>query len=145
MFRFVKGMIAFREAHPSLARGRFLREDVSWYGVDGPLDLGYCSHTFAFGLHGASQGDRDIYAMINAYWQDLKFRIQEGQASNWRRVIDTAKSSPLDLFEAGSEETAVFAGILRSGEIRRASPGQSVCPAGRVAQRVSWVVFVNTI
>jgi glycogen operon protein len=104
MFRFFKGMIAFRKAHASLARGRFWREDVSWYGVDGPVDLGYLSHTLAFCLHGATQGDRDIYVMINAYWQDLTFRIQEGEASNWSRVVDTAQSSPLDLLEAGSEE-----------------------------------------
>jgi isoamylase len=104
MFRFFKGMIAFRKAHPSLGRGRFWREDVSWYGVDGAIDLGNLSHTLAFCLHGASQGNRDIYVMINAYWQDLKFQVQEGQASNWSRVIATAQSSPLDLSAAGFEE-----------------------------------------
>ena len=29
MFRFFKGMIAFRKAHPSLARSRFWRENTS--------------------------------------------------------------------------------------------------------------------
>ena len=32
-----KRMIAFRKAHPSLARSRFWRDDVRWYGV-GPRD-----------------------------------------------------------------------------------------------------------
>ena len=97
-------MIAFRKAHPSLARSRFWRDDVSWYGVDGQVDLSYSSHSLAFCLHGGSQQDRDIYVMINAYWEDLNFRIQEGEARDWMRIADTSKPSPLDLLEIGSEE-----------------------------------------
>ncbi len=104
IFRFFKGMIAFRKAHPSLARSRFWREDVSWYGVDGQVDLSYSSHSLAFCLHGGSQQDRDIYVMINAYWEDLNFRIQEGEVRDWIRITDTSKPSPLDLLESGSEE-----------------------------------------
>jgi hypothetical protein len=33
----------------------------------------------AFCLHGASQTDDDIYVMINDYWQNLHFEIQEGR------------------------------------------------------------------
>jgi len=104
IFRFFKGMIAFRKAHPSLARSRFWRDDVSWYGVDGQVDLSYSSHSLAFCLHGGSQQDRDIYVMINAYWEDLNFRIQENEARDWMRIADTSKLSPLDLLEIGSEE-----------------------------------------
>lgn len=105
MFRFFKGMIAFRKAHPSLARSRFWRDDVSWYGVDRQVDLGYLSHTLAFCLHGGSQRDRDIYVMINAYCEDLDFRIQEGEAREWLRIADTSKPSPFDLLEIGTEES----------------------------------------
>jgi glycogen operon protein len=104
IFRFFKGMIAFRKAHPSLARSRFWRDDVRWYGVDGQVDLSYSSHSLAFCLHGGSQQDRDIYVMINAYWEDLNFRIQEGEVRDWIRIADTSKPSPLDLLESGSEE-----------------------------------------
>jgi glycogen operon protein len=104
IFRFFKGMIAFRKAHPSLARSRFWRDDVRWYGVDRQVDLGDFSHSLAFCLHGGSQHDRDIYVMINAYWEDLSFRIQEGEARAWMRIADTSKPSPLDLLEIGSEE-----------------------------------------
>ena len=97
-------MVAFREAHPSLGRSRFWREDVSWYGVNGQVDLGYLSHSLAFCLHGSSQQDRDIYVMINAYWEDLNFHIQEGGASDWIRVADTSIPSPFDLLETGTEE-----------------------------------------
>ncbi|MGD0290721.1 MAG: isoamylase [Candidatus Binataceae bacterium] len=104
IFRFFKGMIAFRKAHPSLARSRFWRDDVRWYGVDRQVDLSDFSHSLAFCLHGGSQHDRDIYVMINAYWEDLSFRIQEGEARTWMRIADTSKPSPLDLLEIGSEE-----------------------------------------
>ncbi len=104
IFRFFKGMIAFRKAHPSLARSRFWRDDVSWYGVDGQVDLSYSSHSRAFCLHGGSQHDRDIYVMINAYWEDRNFRIQEGDVRDWIRIADTSTPSPLDLLEIGSEE-----------------------------------------
>ena len=68
------------------------------------MDLGYLSHSLAFCLHGASQRDRDIYIMINAYWEDLNFQIQEGKVEDWLRVVDTSVPSPSDLFEAGKEK-----------------------------------------
>ena len=104
IFRFFKGMIAFRKAHPSLSRSRFWREDVSWYGVNGQVDLGYLSHSLAFCLHGGSQQDRDIYVMINAYWEELNFQIQEGNAGQWMRLVDTSMPSPFDLLEIGKEK-----------------------------------------
>ena len=104
IFCFFKRMIAFRKAHPSLGRSRFWREDVHWYGVGPEADLSFHSHSLAFFLSGASQQDDDLYVMINAYWNDLLFTIQEGEATNWRRVIDTSLSSPRDFCEAGHEE-----------------------------------------
>jgi isoamylase len=103
MFRFFKNMIAFRKAHPSLGRSRFWREDINWYGVGKDVDLSDTSHTLAFCLHGASQQDEDIYVMINAYWEDLDFVVQEGPAAQWKRVVDTGLFSPFDFAEAGAE------------------------------------------
>ncbi len=104
IFRFFKQMIAFRKAHPSLGRSRFWREDVHWYGVGPEVDASYHSRTLAYSLHGASQGDQDIYVMINAYWQDLPFTIQEGRADEWQRVVDSSRESPDDIVEPGNEQ-----------------------------------------
>ncbi len=41
--------------------------------------------------------------MVNAYWEPLAFRIQEGQPGQWKRSIDTARDSPLDIGEPGEE------------------------------------------
>jgi isoamylase len=102
-FRFCKLMIAFRKAHPSLCRSRFWREDIRWYGVGSTVDMSAESHTLAFSLSGASQGDADLYVMINAYWEDLPFGIQEEPWDGWTRVVDTALESPEDFREAGRE------------------------------------------
>jgi glycogen operon protein len=103
IFRFFKKMIAFRNAHPSICRSGYWRDDVRWYGIDGGADLSPNSHSLAYCLHGESVGDRDLYVMINAYWKPLTFQIQEGQAGQWKRSIDTARDSPLDLCEPGDE------------------------------------------
>jgi glycogen operon protein len=94
-------MIAFRKSHPTLSRSRFWREDVSWYGSGPAVDLSHNSHSLAFCVHGASQGDDDIYVMINAYWEELEFHIQEGTVREWKRIVDTALPSPDDFSDQG--------------------------------------------
>jgi glycogen operon protein len=106
IFRFFRLMIGFRKHHPSLSRSRFWREDVHWYGVDREPDLSFESHSLAFALRGASEQDDDLYVMINAYWQELTFEIQEGAANEWRRVVDTSLESPHDFLEC--DDTSVL-------------------------------------
>jgi len=108
VFRFFRMMIAFRKRHPSLGRSRFWREDVSWYGVDGPVDWGPGSRQLAYCLRGASQQDVDVYVMINAGAEERSFRIQQPAASGWRRVVDTSLPSPEDIVEECA--APVFAG-----------------------------------
>lgn len=63
-------------------------------------DLSYHSHTLAYCLYGESQGDTDLYVMINAFWEDLTFIVQEACATDWRRVVDTSQPSPLDFIDS---------------------------------------------
>ena len=97
IFRFFQQMIAFRKAHPSLARSRFWRDDIRWHGVARHPDLNWNSRSLAFCLHGAAVEDADIYVMINAYWEPLEFGIHEGLPGDWRRVVDTSLPSPEDI------------------------------------------------
>jgi isoamylase len=103
VFRFFREMIAFRQRHPSIARRRFWRNDVRWYGVNGAVDMSPSSHTLAYCLRGASEQDDDLYVMINAYWEPLDFQVQEGAAGSWRRAVDTSLPSPDDIAGMGSE------------------------------------------
>ncbi|MHB1401695.1 MAG: glycogen debranching protein [Thiobacillus sp.] len=124
VFRFFKGMIAFRKAHPSLGRSRFWREDVRWHGAGPEADRSHASHSLAFFLRGASQGDDDLYVMINAYWQDFEFTLQEGRPEEWRRVVDTRLPSPEDICEPCREPplaTALYTVKARSIVILRKS------------------------
>ncbi|MGH7183279.1 MAG: hypothetical protein ACREJN_15060 [Nitrospiraceae bacterium] len=97
-------MIAFRKAHPSLGRSRVWREDVHWYGVGEDVDLSPAFHNLAFFLFGASQGDGDLSVMINTYWEDLLFIVQEGYVSDWRLVVDTSLPTPEDFRDPGQEQ-----------------------------------------
>jgi len=102
MFRFFKLMIAFRKAHPSLGRSRFWRDDVKWFGVGPEVDWSPQSRSLAFFLSGESEGDQDIYVMINSDSEELEFVIQKSR--NWRRAVDTSLDSPQDIAEPGEEK-----------------------------------------
>jgi glycogen operon protein len=93
-WRFVQQMIAFRARHPSLARSRFWRDDVSWFGPRGVVD--FSRPAVAWCLRGASQGDRDIYAMVNAGDEPITFVLQD-TTHPWHVVVDTSRVSPDDI------------------------------------------------
>ncbi len=95
--RFTRELIAFRKRHPSVCRGRFWREDIQWFGARGAVDLSPASHAFAYHLAGGSQGDSDLYVMLNMGGNDLPMLVQRGRASDWRRVLDTSLPSPDDI------------------------------------------------
>jgi isoamylase len=114
VFRFFKLMIAFRKSHACIGRPIFWREDVSWHGPDGPVDLGYESRCLAYRLRGAPVGDDDLYVMINGHWEDRSFTVPAEQRSGWRRVVDTARPSPEDIVEPGHEPTLVTVSYLVS-------------------------------
>ena len=103
MFSFFKKMIAFRKAHPTLCRSRFWRDDVKWFGVGESPDLSAESRSLAFYLDGASQNDADLYVMINSYWEPLRFVVQQGEALQWRRIVDTNAAEPDDFIEDDGE------------------------------------------
>ncbi|MEZ6062125.1 MAG: isoamylase [Planctomycetaceae bacterium] len=103
MFRFFRQMIAFRKRHPSIGRAHFWRDDISWYGTSHAVDMSDSSHTLAYCLHGESQGDHDLYVMINASGESLQFGIHEGAPGQWRRAVDTAQPTPNDIIEEGAE------------------------------------------
>jgi len=101
--RFVREMLIFRKRHPTFRRRRFFREgDVIWHGVE-PLtpDFSYFSKTLALTMDGSRTGrdpDRDFYLAFNAWRDVVKFRIPPSpRGKRWRRVIDTALASPMDI------------------------------------------------
>ena len=97
ILRFFRLMIAFRRAHPLIARSTGWGANCSWHGFDGDPDLSNASRSIALHLRGASSGDADIYAMFNAHSDELGFRLPT--TSTWKRVVDTSLESPCDIVE----------------------------------------------
>ncbi len=114
-FRFFSLMIAFRKAHPSIARSRYWREDVAWFGPQGPIDLSPTSRRMAYYLDGASQGDVDLYVMINAHWDDETFEIQAYEPHAWKLVVNTAEASPHDIQQPGQEPPVTDSAVHVTG------------------------------
>lgn len=101
VWRFFRAMIAFRKAHPSIARPRFWREDVRWFGPGGPVDFSPESRSFAFHLLGEQCLDDDLFAAFNM--GDRPATFTPPSPGGWLRVIDTARASPDDVLEPESE------------------------------------------
>jgi len=103
IFQFFKRMIAFRKSRRMLGRSRYWHGDVAWYGVGRDVDFSEDSRTLAYRLSGAAFDEDDLYVMINAHHEPLRFRIQEGEAVNWRRVLDTSLAAHETMAEFGEE------------------------------------------
>jgi glycogen operon protein len=116
VFRFVQGMIAFRKAHPSIARSQYWRDDVTWYGAAGKtVDFSPGGQTLAYCMRGASVGDDDIYAMINAGAHDVVFQVQEGRPAEWVLVADTGLPAPRDYVDPGDRKKLTSPGYTVIG------------------------------
>lgn len=103
---FVREMIAFRKSHPSISRSTFWRDEIKWYGTDHLVDLSPQSRCVAYCLHGASEGDDDLYVMINGSADTQEFGIFEGHVGQWNWAIDTSLPVPCDL-SAGSAKQRI--------------------------------------
>jgi glycogen operon protein len=130
IFGFFQRMISFRKTHRSIARSRFWREDVRWFGtLAAEVDFAPDSRSFAYFLSGASQGDDDLYVMVSAEALPETFLIHEG-GGGWRKVIDTAAEPPDDFVEEGTplDSTTVTLAprsvvvLLRSKRSRQSVP-----------------------
>src|SRR5262249_31313001 len=111
----VREMILLRKSHPALRRGTFFRgagpdgdhkPDIIWHGAKpGQPDFSATARTLAFALDGSQTGrepDRDFYVACNARSEPVSFRIPRSPSGRpWRRIVDTALNSPLDIVAAG--------------------------------------------
>ena len=113
VFRFFQGMIAFRKSHPSIARSQFWREDVSWYGTETrDADFSPGAQTLAYCLRGHKLDDDDIYVMVNASPNEVRFQVHEGSAAEWLLVADTNRPSPYDYVEPAARKPLISSGYV---------------------------------
>lgn len=107
VFRFFKEMVAFRKRHPAISRSHFWRNDVRWYGPDGPVDLSSASQTLAFSLSDKSGDDSSLFILINGSPQPVTFRLPPEVSSMWQKIIDTSAESPRDIVTGDTSIDAV--------------------------------------
>ena len=85
--------------------------DIGWHGVKpGKPDWGPLSRSLAFMISGdmdctfGPEGDF-IYAAFNMWHEALSFGLPKlPSGMHWRAVVDTARPSPDDILEAGTEK-----------------------------------------
>lgn len=115
-----------RAASPTIVPAASSRPtyDIAWHGVEPDLpDFSQYSRTLAYSLDGRFTGregeldyaaDGDMYFAMNSHHEAVKFRIPESPTGRtWRRVIDTAATSPYD-FQAEGQGDEVAAGSTLS-------------------------------
>jgi glycogen operon protein len=118
--RFVTLLADFRKRHEQLHRAEYFTNavdprhcgfpDISWHGVKPwEPDWGEESRSLAFLIAGdvtveAGPEQDFIYAAFNMWHESLTFTLPRlPQGIRWRLVIDTARQSPDDFNEPGSE------------------------------------------
>ena len=147
VFRFFQLMIAFRKAHPSIARSQYWREDVRWFGRTGSeVDLSPEGQTLAYCLHGARLNDDDIYVMVNAGANETWFHVQEGKAAEWLLIVDTSLPSPLDIaspVKSGPRISRLSGQGKKRGGVVPGSGSRGGFPTLRGFSRVSVDLFAN--
>jgi glycogen operon protein len=105
IFRFTRGMIAFRRAHSILTTEEFYTgAEIQWFGSQGGLpnwaDPRY--KTVACLIH--ENGQDGLYLMFNAAVKETDFGLPTlPQGFRWHLAVDTSRLAPQDLFAAGEE------------------------------------------
>ena len=105
IFRFTRGMIAFRRAHPILSKEQFYTDaEIHWFGPQGGLPnwADPKEKQFACLIHEDEQ--RALCLMFNAGADAVDFGLPPVlPGARWHLAVDTSREAPQDLFAAGEE------------------------------------------
>ncbi len=116
---FTRRLIEFRREHPVFRRRRFFQgrpvhgseiKDITWFKPDGSemseedWNAGHV-RTIGMRLDGKALGEMDelgqpivddtFLLLLNAWWDDLEFRLSE-EEEPWERVLDTFEQDPFE-------------------------------------------------
>ncbi|MFP3091348.1 glycogen debranching protein GlgX [Treponema sp. TIM-1] len=121
LFRFIKGMIAFRLRHHGFMRPEFYTgrdgnynaiPDISWFDEKGNSPdwekMGACLALRMDGSRAdilADQDDNDFFIMFNGGEAPIPFALCEAlEGKTWVRAVDTSLASPEDITPPGEEQ-----------------------------------------
>lgn len=105
IFRFTRGMIAFRRDHPVLSREQFYTDaDIHWYDPQGGLPDWENQEENRLACLIREDEQRSLYLMFNAGTDWATFALPTAPAGfRWHLAVDTALDAQQDLSAAGDE------------------------------------------
>jgi isoamylase len=105
IYRFARGMIAFRTAHPVLSEERFYTDaGIRWFGPQGGMPNWADPKERQFGCVIHEDESHAICLMFNAGAGSVDFRLPPAPSgTRWHLAADAALPSPRDLFATGEE------------------------------------------
>ncbi len=103
--RFVRGMIAFRRAHPVLRKEVFYAAaDINWFAPNGAAPNWGDDRQKSFACLILGQAEPDLFLLFNADTKTVDFVIPQLPGNRtWYLAVDTAQIAPYDLYEPGKE------------------------------------------
>jgi len=112
LLRFWKLLIAARHYFRAGRPGRYFQgevnerglPDVAWHGtqLNKPGWNDPNARCLAYTL-GGFEGEPDLHAVLNMYWDALDFEVPIVPGRRWYRFVDTARPSPDDIVEAARQ------------------------------------------
>ncbi|MGE5319214.1 MAG: glycogen debranching protein GlgX [Hyphomicrobiaceae bacterium] len=105
IFRFTRGMIALRRAHPILSEERFYTDaDIRWFGPKGGLPDWANPKEKQFACLIQEDARRALCLLFNAGIDAVDFELPPiPPGSRWHLAADTSLETPQDLVAAGEE------------------------------------------
>ncbi len=106
IFRFTRGMLAFRRAHPVLSDEKFYTDgEIRWFDPQGGLPnwTDPKAKQFACLIHEDEQ--HALCLMFNAGAAAVDFALPPvPQGARWHLAVDTSREAPQHLFSSGEEQ-----------------------------------------
>jgi glycogen operon protein len=105
IYRFARGMIAFRHKHPVLSREAYYAEaDIRWSGAEGATPNWSNPKERQLGCLIRGQAEPDLFLMFNAGTKAVKFDLPvPPKGERWHLAVDTDGPIPQDLLRDGQE------------------------------------------
>jgi glycogen operon protein len=105
IYRFVRGMIAFRSGHPVLSKEVFYTDaEIHWFSPAGGLPNWPDPKEKQFACLIQENEQDALFLIFNAGTSVTEFRLPRlPNGGRWHRAVDTGRSAPQDLIAAGEE------------------------------------------
>ena len=105
IFRFTRGMIALRSAHPVLSKEQFYTDaDIHWFGPQGGLPDWADPKVKQFGCLIHEDERHALFLMFNAGDAAIDFSLPPvPPEARWYLAVDTSREAPGDMFAASEE------------------------------------------